>query len=952
MMSMDLNEFQTRLQLINAQLKEQGWDVANRSKVLAEVDTKQSNFTTQNYKFVTETLRNNLESKYADYLLLDSYGYPLAVIEAKRTSKDPIISAQKQAEGYADDIKAQTGKDVFIFLSNGYEIWFWSRESGNPRMVKGFFTRENLERLRYQAGNRRSLRDIDVNTEIVDRAKSIENVKRVLEHLDKGHRKALIVMATGTGKTRVSMAIIDALMKQNWARKVIFLADRRALRKQAFNDGYKVFFPEEPRSTILSGNFKKEKNLYVSTIQTFMECYNQKDTAGKFLISPGEFDLIISDESHRSIYNKWKEVFTYLDAIQIGLTATPADMIDRNTFRFFECFGGMPTALYHYEEAVKDGVLCDFRKHILGAQTYFQIKGVRTEDLSSGQRRELLEKGINPDDIDFEGTDIEKKVVVIGTNEAIVREFMENCQMDQSGNLPAKTIFFALTKKHAKRIWEAFEKLYPEYKGKLARIIVSGADGRSDELIEDFKKKSFPRVAISVDMLDTGIDVPEICNLVFAKPVFSKIKFWQMIGRGTRSDGACISREWLPEGKKEYFKIFDFWKNFEFFDMKPEGDRQETIEAISTRIFLARIGLMQELEDTGDVVQWQAVRKRVLAEVSALPMDSVMIREKREDVEKALSDGLWDNVAVNPLDFMKTRIAPLMRYTSNVNINIASYTMRVERLGLALLRGNENEVARLKKSISEMLDCLPRTLDIVKEKEELLDKALTGKFWNEITFADCGMLLTEFSELMRYKKSEPRSPLILDLDDFVKERNIIEFGPDSREEYVHVYKEKVEKKIRNLATYHPTIKKIIANGLLTEEDLESLEQVLDSPEFDYVTEDTLRKAYDQSGGTLVQFIKSILGYYKFPDPEEKIREAFQTYIIEHNRQYTADQLNFIRTVQSVIVRKKNIRMADFYEAPFTNFGSVAPTPLFSQDELNDFVELCDEMEGELFSGRV
>ena len=214
------------------------------------------------------------------------------------------------------------------------------------------------------------------------------------------------------------------------------------------------------------------------------------------------------------------------------------------------------------------------------------------------------------------------------------------------------------------------------------------------------------------------------------------------------------------------------------------------------------------------------------------------------------------------------------------------------------------------------------------------------------------MLLTEFSELMRYKKSEPRSPLILDLDDFVKERNIIEFGPDSREEYVHVYKEKVEKKIRNLATYHPTIKKIIANGLLTEEDLESLEQVLDSPEFDYVTEDTLRKAYDQSGGTLVQFIKSILGYYKFPDPEEKIREAFQTYIIEHNRQYTADQLNFIRTVQSVIVRKKNIRMADFYEAPFTNFGIVAPTPLFSQDELNDFVELCDEMEGELFSGRV
>ncbi len=947
---MDLNEFQTRLRLINVLLKEQGWDVGDRSKVITEVDTKQSNFITQDYKRVNETLRNNLASKYADYLLLDSYGYPIAIIEAKRTSKDPIISAQKQAEGYADDIKAQTERDVFIFLSNGYETWFWSRESGNPRMIKGFFTRENLERMRFQVGNRESLQDIDVNTEIVDRSRSIENVKRVLEHLGKGHRKALIIMATGTGKTRVSMAIIDAMMKQNWVQKVLFLTDRRELRKQAFNDGYKVFFPEEPRSKILSGNFQKEKNLYVSTIQTFMECYNQKDTSGRFLISPGEFDLIFSDEAHRSIYNKWREVFTYLDAIQIGLTATPADMIDRNTFRFFGCLGGVPTALYPYEEAVRDGVLCDFRKHILGAQTYFQIKGVRTEDLSSGQRQRLLEKGIDPDDIDFEGTDIEKKVAVTGTNEAIVREFMDNCLMDQLGTLPTKTIFFAITKKHAKRLWEAFEKLYPEYKGQLARIIVSGSDGRAEKLIEDFKKKSFPRIAISVDMLDTGIDVPEICNLVFAKPVFSKIKFWQMIGRGTRSDDSCKYRDRLPDGKKEYFKIFDFWKNFDFFDMKPQGDRHETMEAVTTRIFLTRLNLMRQLKETGQIVQWQEVKRRVLDGISNLPMDSVMIRENQVDVEKALSSGLWDNVALDPMEFLKNKIAPLMRYQKDVNIHVASFTLKIERLGFALLKGNENEVERLKKSIGEMLESLPRTLDIVKEKEELLDKVLTNKFWNEITFDDCHMLLNEFAELMRYKRTEPRPQIILDLDDMIKERKIIEFGPDSREEYVHVYKKKVEERIKNLATYHPTIRKIIANEVLTEEDLEYLERVLNSPEFDYVTEDVLQKTYNRSKGTLVQFIKSILGYYKFPDPEEKIKEAFQTYIIEYNRQYSADQLNFIRTVQSVFVRKKHIRIADFYEAPFTNFGIHAPTPLFSQDELNDFIALCDEMEGELFVG--
>jgi len=952
---MDLNEFQTRLQKIDVFLKEQGWDVGDRSKVITEVDTKQSDFTTQDYKRVSDTLRNDLESKYVDYLLLDSQGYPIAILEAKRTSKDPLITARKQAEDYADDIKAQTGKDVFIFLSNGYESWFYDRERYGPRMVKGFFTQGSLERMKFQIENRKPLTDIEVNTNIVDRPRSIENVKRVLEHLDKGHRKGLIVMATGTGKTRVAMAIIDALMKKNWVQKVLFLADRRALRKQAFTDGYKVFFPEEPRSKILSGNFQRDKNLYVSTIQTFMECYNQKDSSGKFLISPGEFDLIISDEAHRSIYNKWKEVFTYLDAIQIGLTATPSDMIDRDTFRFFGCGMTMPTALYDYGDAVRDGVLCDFRKHVLGAQTYFQVKGVRTEDLSPAQRRELLEKGIDPDDVDFEGTDIEKKVVVIGTNEAIVREFMEGCLMDKTGTLPAKTIFFALTKKHAKRLWEAFEKLYPEYKGQLARVIVSDAGKDAQSLIDDFKKKNLPRIAISVDMLDTGIDVPEVCNLVFAKPVFSKIKFWQMIGRGTRADNACKQRDWLPDGKKEYFKIFDFWKNFKFFEMKVDGDARQSSEAITTRIFLIQIGQLKQLEISGDVVHWQAVRKRILDDISKLPKDSVMIREKLADVETALSPSLWDNVGLDPVEFLKRKVAPLMRYKQGVNLPVASFSLKVEKLGLALLTGNENEVERQKKGIAEMLNCLPRTLDIVKEKEELLDKVLSTKFWNELSYKDCQLLLHEFAELMRYKMSEPRPQIILDLDDFVKERGTIQFGPDSQEEYVHVYKEKVEKKIKELAQAHPTIQKIRADAVLTEDDLEELEEVLNRPEL-FITEDVLRRAYGQGRGTLVQFIKKILGLYQFPDSKEKIKEAikeaFQTYIIENNRQYSADQLNFIRTIQTVFARKKHIEMVDFYEAPFTNFGISAPMPMFAEDELKDFVDLCERMESELFVGGV
>ena len=544
---LDRNEFQTRCEMIDVLLHEQGWDVSDRSRVWMEVDTKQSDFAKKNYKTVSETLKNDLESKYVDYLLLDRFGAPLAIVEAKRTSKDPHLG-QKQAEMYADDIKHQTGKDVFIFLSNGYEIIFWDRLRYSPRTVKGFYARDDLERLRFQRMQDASS-PIEVDTSIVDRAKGVECVKRVVEHLQKGNRKALIVMATGTGKTRVAMAIIKILMDKGLIQKVLFLTDRKALRDQAFNKGFKPFFPNEGKDKIFSGKYDKSKRLYSSTIQTFQEIYLDKDKTGQFRFSPGEFDLIISDEAHRSIYNKWKDVFTYFDAIQIGLTATPSEILEKDTLRFFECHDGSPTALYSYDDAVRDGVLVDFRKSILGAQTHFQIAGVRRQDLSEGERARLLEQGIDPDEIDFEGTELEKKVAVKGTSEAIAREFMENALMDQTGTLPAKSILFAISKKHAYRLQEAFDKLYPEYKGTLARTIVSD-DSRADVLIKAFEKESMPRVAISVDMLDTGIDIPEVCNLVFAKPVFSKIKFWQMLGRGTGQTAPANTLSGYRKGRK------------------------------------------------------------------------------------------------------------------------------------------------------------------------------------------------------------------------------------------------------------------------------------------------------------------------------------------------------------------------------------------------------------------
>jgi type I restriction enzyme R subunit len=941
-----LNEFETRKQKIDVLLREQGWHVDDRSKVILEVDTKQSDFRAQNYKTVSETLKNDLDSKYADYLLLDPQGAPIAIVEAKRTSKDPILG-QKQAEEYADDIKSQTGKDIFIFLSNGYEIWFWDRERYGPRQVKGFFSQKDLERLRFQVEMGLNLDYIEVNSRIVDRPKSIEVTKRVIEHIQKGNRKALVVMATGTGKTRVAMAIIDVLLRTNRAQKVLFLADRKALRNQADDEGYKKFFPEESRSKILSGNFDKTSRLYVSTIQTFMEIYNKKDSSGKYMISPAQFDVIISDEAHRSIYNKWRDVFTYLDAIQIGLTATPSDLLDRDTFKFFNCRDGAPTALYDYYEAVKEGILCDFRRNILGAQTHFQIKGIRPEDLTSGEFTRLLEEGVDPYDINFEGTELEKKVAVTGTSESIVREFMENCLVDRSGNHPAKTIFFAVSKKHARRLFEAFEKLYPEYKGRLARMIVS-EDSRADKLIKDFKEEDWPRVAISVDMLDTGIDVPEVCNLVFAKPVLSKIKFWQMLGRGTRADNTCKHRDWLPEGKKEYFKVFDFWRNFEWWDMHPDGDQQQSQEAITNRIFMVRLKQLDHFRKHDAQEGVEAVKAKVLEDIKSLPKDSVSVRERQQDVEKALSLRLWESVGIDPVKFLKEKITPLMKFKPDVNLNEASFTLRCERLGLAVLKGEVEEIERLKPEIGEMIECLPTNLDLVRPKEAFMQRALSEEFWQNVSFDDSQMLIRELSGLMKYMSKEPRKIIIIDMEDLIQSRETVVFGPDCQEEYVAVYKEKVEEKIKRLAEKHPALRKIKQGEELDEEDLHRLEETLNSPEL-FINEETLRKTYKQRAGTLVQFIKKVLGLYEFPQPEERIWDAFQTYIIENNRHYTADQLNFIRAMRTVFAKKKHLDFGDLFDAPFINFGAKAPMPMFSEDELKSFIKICGSLEKELFA---
>jgi type I restriction enzyme R subunit len=929
----------TRRDLINPLLEKAGWSLKDRTKVVEEVDTKQSDFRRRDYKTIDETLKNDAESAYMDYLLLDSTGLPLAIVEAKRTTRDPILG-QKQAELYYEDIKKQMAKDVFIFLTNGFEIWFWNKPHQGLRPVKGFHSREALERIRFQNEFKEDLGGVPVKKEIVDRAYQIEAVKRVLEGLRRGKRKFLIVQATGSGKTRVAMALIDVLLRTKHAQKVLFLADRKALRDQAYSDGFKVFFPQESKTKVFSGQVDKTARLFVSTIQTFMECYED--------FSIGDFDVIISDECHRSIYHKWKDVFTYFDAIEVGLTATPAEMIERDTFRFFDCENRIPTTLYTFDEAVTDRVLVPYK--VYKTKTRFQIKGIRPEDVPAEVMRKLAEKGTDPEEVNFEGTDIEKKVIVIGTNEAIVKEFMENCITDETGTFPAKSIIFAITKQHAKRLWEAFEKLFPEYKGNLARIIVS-EDPRAQQSLKEFKTESMPRVAISVDMLDTGVDIPEACNLVFAKPVFSKIRFWQMIGRGTRNDATCTHKDWLPNGKKEEFLIFDCWvpSVFDWFDMHPEGKEAKPSEAVPAKIFLVRLRQLQHFQTKGDVENTEKVKQKLIEDIKALPEQSIAVREHSREVELALSPKLWDRVGLDPVQFLKTKMAPLMRYKAGVEPNEASFTQKCEQLSLAILAGNQPEIDRLREDVGEMLNCLPTTIQAVSEKQGLLDRALTQSFWRNPSYQDAQALMTEFGPVMKYRTPEPRPKIELDIDDIMESREMIEYGPFTapKADYVKDYRQKVEDAIKKLAETHPTIMKIKRDEILTEQDLQNLESTLNSPEL-YVTEEVLQKLYKQHKGTLVQLIKKVLGLYEFPEPEKMIEEAFKTFMIEKNY-LNADQLSFLRAIESVFAKKHHIEYSDLFEPPFTNWGPNAPVPLLRKEDVDEVLSICNGLEGEMFT---
>lgn len=922
----DFSEYQTRKILIDVELKKRGWNIKNKEQVEEEYLIR----------FDKSETNDIINDRYIDYLLFDNVGAPLAIIEAKKWSRDPY-EGKKQAEEYAEYIKKKTGKVCFIFLTNGedYRFWDWPRQG--IRTVMGFFTQDELMRRRKQNELSHDPRIMKINQSIVDRPYQIETVKKVVEDLAKNKRKFLLILATGTGKTRIAMAIIDLLLNAEKIHKVLFLTDRIALRDQSYGDlgnsGFKQFFPNESKKKILSGYFDQTSKLYVSTLQTMTEIYKE--------ISPGYFDLIISDESHRSIYGKWNEMLSYFDAIQIGLTATPAESIDKNTFNQFGCYDGIPTFNFSYDDALNSvpPYLAPFQ--VLMAQTNFQIKGIKPGDIPLEIRKMYVEQGIPLEDLNFEGTDIGKSVMNKGTDDAVVREFMEMCIKDNAGVIPGKSILFAISKRHAQGLLESFNRLYPEYGGKLAETIYSGME-RAGNLIKEFTRNNFPRVAISVDMLDTGVDVPEVVNLVFAKPVFSKIKFWQMIGRGTRPNAACEHKDWLPNGEKENFLIIDHCNNFQYFNINPEGRKEYYSEALPVKVFKTKLNKLKHFQLVEDHENFQKIKSEIETMIKQLPSDSINIKENRKKIGYVFENSFWDNVAEDPVNYLQNQISPLFKYLSNANIDELAFQLKTQQLGLAILQSDQKSLQRLQKSIANDINNLPETLKVVKEKLEDKRKVLSEKFWKNIQYEDTEYLEQIFMPIIKNRSRDPRTVIELDLADIIAQQKLLRNVNAQSSEFVKEYRKSVEETIKRLALDNPTVTRIMDGKEVSDEEIMDLEHALVSVREDFST-DTFRSIFRRPQGTFVQFIRHILGLYNFPSFEQEVAQAFDAFIKERS-EYTSDQIRFLRTIKTVMAQRGKLDLKDLYEPPFTTFGSGAVTRLFSEEDIEDILIVCRTIE--------
>ena len=738
-------------------------------------------------------------------------------------------------------------------------------------------------------------------------------------------------MATGTGKTRTAIATIDILMRARWVKRVLFLADRNALLRQAKN-AFTEHLPNSPRHWIKQGKFPEDKRVYFATYPSMLTLYHK--------ISHGFFDLIICDESHRSIYNRYGEILDHFYSYKLGLTATPVDYIDRNTFHLFGMEVGNPSFNFSYEDAINNKPSYLVPYQVLAIQSRFQMEGIKSGQLPVSIQRKLVAEGKDLEEIDFEGTDLEKKVTNSGTNELIIREFMKECIKDENGVSPGKSIIFAISHNHALRLEEAFHKLFPQYKGRLARVIDSHNPRANTEggLLDQFKDPQNPlRVAISVDMLDTGIDVPEIVNLIFAKPVFSRAKFWQMIGRGTRLCPNLFGQE----KDKKNFLIIDHWNNFSYFEMNPEGKEPSTSRSVPEQLFQAKLDKASAILSHSLERLKEKTIQSLKQDIDTLPLESVPVKEKAQRVAQVKEEVFWKGFNQNSIDFLQRHICPLMKTKLARDFHSLRFDIDILESQTAVIHQDEEQIEKIREKIQRKISELPLTLNQVRAKEAIITKAQSQNFWNQLSEDSLELLRCELRNIMQYRSLPSHEMEKLDLEDMILIKQNIEFGPEMEQASVAEYRKKLEAKIQKLLSENEVLQRLKNGEEIDDVDIKNLAYILQG-EDPYITLDNLQKVYDNKKAKFIDFISHILGLQKLQSRAEIIAENFDHFIQDHS-DFDSQQISFLQILKSFMIERGQAIKESLVSPPFTHLHPEGIRGIFKPPQITEILSFVEKI---------
>ena len=884
---LDLSEYKTRKIYIDAMLRDAGW-IEGRNWI-NEVEL--------------DGMPNKSEVGFADYVLYDDAGKPLAVIEAKRTCKDVAVGRQ-QAKLYADILEKKYGRRPVIFLTNGFE----TRITDNiypERKCTAIYSKRDLEKMFNLQTMRTSLKNIYVNPDIAGRYYQEAAIKAVCDSFDnRKRRKALLVMATGSGKTRTVIALVDVLLQHGWIKNVLFLADRNSLVTQA-KRSFVNLLPDLSVTNLCEEKDNVTAHCVFSTYQTMMNCIDDvKDEEGK-LFTCGHFDLIICDEAHRSIYNKYRDIFTYFDAPLVGLTATPKDEIDKNTYSIFELNNGEPTYGYELAQAVKDGYLVDYVS--VESTLKFIDQGIVYDDLSDEDKAAYEEtftdeNGELPEAI--QSSAINEWVINEDTIKEVLHVLMRDGLKIDYGEKLGKSIIFAKNHTHAEKIFEIFNKEYPNYVG-YAKVIDNYTNYAQSAIDEFSDPKKLPQIAISVDMLDTGIDVPEVLNLVFFKKVMSKAKFWQMIGRGTR---LC---EGLIDGKdKDKFYIFDFCGNFEFFRFS-KGKPTANMIALQGAVFHLKSQIAYRLQDadyqTDDLIAFRkSLVEDMAAKVKELNRENFAVKQHLKYVELYSNPDNYSALTYEDTLIMGDELAPLILPDGD-EASAVRFDALMYGIELAYLIGKKYKRARtdLMKKVSAVASVA--NIPEIQSHSEIIDKILHTDYVDTAGINEFEQIRTDLRNLMKYI---PRKK-ILYLTDFDDEILDVNWNDSELEnDDLQNYKMKAEYYVRQNQN-NLVIAKLKSNQPLAEQDVRALEEIL-------WKEVGSREEYEAEYGEkpLGEFVREIVGL-----DMNAAKEAFADYLNSVN--LDSRQIYFVNQIIEYIVHNGILKdMSVLQEAPFTDQGSI------------------------------